>query len=1188
MRSFILEPQQIERKIVRYELTAGTAQDVYEKNYSTVKSGYGLDHLGDGTFTGDVLVDSDGSPVEVFYTDTGEVIVDEWRYRDTIASVLLVSIDTYGATISTGPIETSPEWQEVESGDYLSRWIKSDINATVTLEIGPSLVSGQIEETQLLANNFPEWMEIRSSTTSNGFKLLNVLALDIEDLKFQAIAFRQRGFINSIPTGIKSFAYLSELESTEYPIDVIGEYDESPAVFLQLSAAESLREFIEAESTKHLYYLEGRYLFTSGEYDTLTVDSAEYPQEKIHIVNDFDHIGNYLSLPRFPDEENSDYKVRILDVFVNPPGASNERIQAAVERDCGCNVSNVWELTSGNVPWEEANDPGVSGVFYTEETEEHRELARWCRENGKVGFDDFLWGEAMFDLYPHPWDLAEMPYLLDYSLNTDESPALIPDSGIGYGDDLLAKPYEHAGSFPYSITVSAQGWLDGTETVYPAVEVHGRVVPSATQSLYDNSYEGYVCLEITSGGSVYCANYDVFIPEDRLNAINTNTYTFPVINISLSMGIAGALKTDTSGLMVNLPATDITKYELKDGMWDWETQALIPNTEADELTMGFDDELTINPWTVDSPIDHPEAIYVEHQTSHSSTDTSWVGDGTPFSLGCNLNNSELYGEIDVPSNLELVVGAGTVTYTLEIDSFSPEECVFSGTGQNCTLEFRDDGVAAGDNVVGWPPSDFTIRLSSSLQKSVDKITQYNHTSSVVLSGSVTPDSPVAIETIDVSSLSLPASFVNGKYTTKVSGDVFIRFDPIVTGEDTTIAVELNPVYMFEWAPKVKPGTLYIGGEEYFLHADSNTESVTGTSYTLVEPIAPGTVISLSEPLIETHFTDQYGVPTLTITQEVQGNGTRYLPIWYDNAVNITVESVSKSLLNTNIVDNVSVTNSDLLYTVAYQVTDSYCVDYANYVDGQFLPEITLQAAHGGLTVTYTPYNEEGYWVDTDVPTNPLFTIKNRDFLYLDGDTPPLDSVVLFKEWKTLYNTVSNTISAQVIDTDGNGVPGVVVHFTSDNGETLANGTTNIDGWAYSLLTIDDTAPAPSTIAVSAHVGDSPAITDSFTFNAVYESDYSFAAITLISQAYETCKASDNVQQSIQLMVTASDGTISASTDGEYDVRCDDGTSLIGDIDTDTNGVATLTYTPTEVGRYVATFTFGSLSKEIGWSIVERL
>lgn len=1186
MRSFKLEPYNVYNKTIRYELSADVPQDVYEKNYSTVKSPYGLDSLSDGTYTGSEELSTDGSPATIIYTNTGEVLVTEGRYRDTSASVILQSIDTYGATISTAPTQYSPEWLETDTGEYLSRWIKSDIDATVTLAVGPSLMASDPAETAILANSFPEWMEIRTDTTSNGYRLLQVTAEDIEDIKFQAITYPQRSFITMIPEGIKTFAYLSELQTNDYPISVTALYDESPYNLIVLSPAESLREFIEAEDTKHIYYIDGKYLMTSGEYDVLTIDSTIYPQEKIHIVNMFDHIGAYFSLPRLPDEENSDYKDRIFDVYDNPPGASFGRIKAAIERDSGINIFSIDELIGGHVPGEIENDPAVSGLFYTEPTDEQIELARWCREHGAIGWDYFVWGNTLFDLYPHPWDLAELPYLLDHTLD-EESPAVIAESGIGFGDDLYPQKYEAKGTFPYSITVSANGFLSSTETIYPPVTVSGRIVPSATKTIYENELDGYCYLEITYESATYIVNIPVFIPRDELEPVNTNVAIYELAALSTEQIINAALATDTEASSISITVSDITGYELNAGYWDFATQAVVDNDTDSDIRMSFNLDVDKSTWVVSEESDeHPTYVYCDNNATYSTSESEWVGDGSHFSITCNKNNSAVSESIDVPRNLELETGLGTVTYTLVVDSYNPSLISFTGTPADTTIAFS----SGGDTIVDYPPVETTIDLSSTYQSVVTKYTPYTHSSTIVLSGTLTEDETVAVQSLDPADFSLPAEFSGGTYQFNITGEVYLRADYSITDLPIDVYIELNPIYMFEWPPSVKPGTLYLDGEEYYLHADEEVETVTGTDYTLLEPIAPGFPISLSEDLVEIHFTGDDGIPTLTITQTVSGNGTQYLPIWYNNAVNITVDDVAKSLLSTNIVDYGSDTDVDTEYEISYQVTDSYCVDYAYYSDGEYRPRILLQAEHVGMTVTYTPFNPNGYWIDTDIPTNPLFTMKNRDFLYIDTSVPIVDSVKALGNNVYLYNSISNSIWARAIDSDGNGISGVLISFISDNGEELSDCYTDDDGYAYTLLEIDDSSPAPTTITVTASDGASPANTDSFEFTVVYDTDTDLSDIVLISQEFQVAQSNQPLQQVIKLLLLDSDGAIRTGEAGSYSVYCSDSSGNVSStpISSDeTTGIITLSYTPTEVGRYVATFTFDSNTKEVGWTLVER-
>jgi hypothetical protein len=1192
MRTFKLDTPPNYRKVIRYELIADTPQDVYEKNYSTVKSAYGLDSLSDGTYVGESVLDTDGSPATTIYTDTGEVLVTDGRYRDTRASVTLVSIDTYGAVISTSPASDSVEWLEVIADDELSRYVKSDINATITLEIGPSLKTAKYTETDLLIDVFPAWMEIRTDEDSHGQRLLNVVAEEIEELKKHSMAYPQRGFISYIPEGIKAYVYLCELPSEECPIDVIGSTDESPYEYFTLSPAEDLTEFLEAESTKHLYFQDGRLLFTCGEYDILEIDGEEFPQEEVHVFNWFDNIGVSLDTERLPEETNAEYKLRLLDVFVNPPGASNERITAAIERDSGCTGLDVYELSNSEVPWAATNDPASSGKFYIEATEEHKDLAKWCNEQGAIGFDYFRWGHALFDLYPESWNLAELPYLLDYGLD-ETSPATVREPGIGFGADLIAKPYERAGTYNYSIAVKARGFLQGTETIYPPVTVNGRVVPSATLTQYENEFTGrHIVLECVTDGSpsaTYRTNLTVEIPRDPLVATNTNEWVFPMPQFGSSQPLNMAEMTDTDATEIEVVASTIASYKLYQGYWDFANQTLLPETgEAFDptLSLGYDGAYTSDEWDVtESPYLHPLWINVKIASAAPSTVTAWTGNGTPFTITCNESQAIANATIPVPRNTESILGLGAITYTIVVDSVLPDTVDMDGTPADAICVFSTGGTTH----VGWIDEGATINLSSDFQIAVDKFTPSTDDTELIYAGTLTLDEPTWTHTILRSDFGLAGGFVGAKYEVKVTGDVLVRLATDIGVTSDVMTVELNPVYMFEWEPSVAPGTIYLSGNEYYLHSDPETESVTGTSYVLAYPVPAGIPLSFSEELLETHFTDDDGVPTLTITQEVEGNGTRYLPIWYDNAVSITVEGVSKSLLIDNIVDNVTVTTEGTLYTVAYQVTDSYCVDYAWYVNGEYRPKITLQEAHRGLTVTYTPYNPNGYWINTDIATNPIFTHKNRDFLYIDDETVTPETVEILTLPPILYRDVENPIFGIVKDADGNGVPGVAVSVATNDSQH-ENATSDVDGYVSVTILgpgLDD-SPLMTDLDVTIATDESPSITATLTYQLVTDYPTNPAKLYLEEQSFQVAAANQSIPQTIDLLLLDEDGEPVQVT-GSYTVWCSNSSGNVGStpISSSASGIATLTYTPTYVGRYVATFTLGGETQYVGWELVER-
>jgi hypothetical protein len=1185
LRSFQLTPQKNYRKVLRYELTANTPQDLYEKNYSTVKANdYGTDLLGNGVFTGDTLSGSEGSPATKYYTDTGEVVVASGRYRCLTSSLTLVSIDTVGATLSTAPVEGSDEWLAVESGDSLSRWVKSNINATITVETGGSLISSDTNEATILSDVFPSWTKIYTDATSNGFRLLNVPALEMEKIKMQSVAWPQRGYINSIPVGIKSHAYICELPSYDNPIDVSGTYDSIEYV---LSCAEDLTEFIEAESTEHVYYQDERKLFVSCGYDDslLTVDGVTYPLEQVHIVNPFDYIGASLDLERLPEETNTAYKTRLLDVYANPPGASLGRIEAAIERECGIPIENIWELNNSEVPWAVPNDPATTHVFYTEATDEHRELAQWCNDQAQIGFDYFRWGRMRWDLYPHPWDLAEIPYLLDKPLS-DESLARAP--GVGYGSDLEPAPYEDQGTYPYSVMLNARGYTKDEVYGYIPVTASGRIVPSATRTVNLNEFSGWVALELSTSLETYMMNIPVVIARDPYVVSNTHKFIYVLPKPGTYTSFHVAVENDTTGATVELVQSDVITYRVYDGKWDFSGQHIDDNSPADTLSLGFDSGMTIFTWEVSTFGGHPELIHVMCDELVGSTEvTSWEGDGASFTLTCNTNMEAGIATIPMPSNHVTIDGLGGIMYALVVDAIEPVEAT-STTG----LALLGAG-SYGTYFEDWPPPDAYVQLSSTYQDYRDRYTPYS-SAAIVIADSVTVDLPIKVHAVGLDSFSLPATFEGGIYELQVNGQVYVRLvQDIGVGTSDIMTVELNPCYnMYKWPPRVRPGTVYLSDNEYYLHANEVEEALSGTTHVCDYQVASGSIFTFtgSSPT-ELHYTDSGGIPSLLVTQTVVGNGTRYFPIWYDNANTIQVDSVSKSLHSgtDNIVDNSTATIEGQEYTVTYYVTNSFCVDYNHIEDGEFRPELTFSASQTGNFVQYTPYDAEGYWIDTDIPTNPLFTVKNRDFMYIDDEEQTATAIAIVTRPLAIYRGMDNPIFARLTDADGNGVPGVTVNFTMAPSTNNPGGDTITDGDGYcSWLVYGDALPTTEMFVQA--WASAPNVVSYYYFKIIDNWSAKPGGLSLIHQEFQVAAQSQAVEQVIKILALDSSGAPRDTIEGIYTIWCEDAAEEVPStpIYTGSDGIHTLIYTPTCIGQYVANFTFDGITKAVGWCLVERI
>ena len=1556
-------------------------------------------------------------------TDTGYAESIPYRYRDESASLTLVSIDGPGS-IETAPDTASDDWITAEEGTELSRYVQSDENTTITVQVGPSLSRAYYSETPILAHHYPSWTKIYTDTDSHGQKFLNVISPLVEDVKKKANSYPQRSFINYIPTGIRSHAWFVLLPDTSRPIDVIGD-DEV------LGCAENLQEFLESDEDDYVYYQDGDKLFVSSLFTTLTIDGDEYATEKIHIWNQFDEIGEYQDLARLPEESNTNFKARILDTWVNPPGAALTNLTNAIERESGASVENIWELRDDALPWEwgenlfaysgdfsntsywggyeltysanattdplggntgwkikcsatpgvhyvyvvttitdsagwsttnntdyvlsihaKADDydsirfvvvsggytyecffnldtgvitgeqsavedfdvtsmvdkgngwwrclaqfnsgtasvkpkmyiypsdgldssitgdttdgifiwepqlcrleaeignhhhtdevPFLSGVYPYEPSDEHREIAKWTREHGAVGYDYFKWGGTLWSLYQHPKYMAELPYFLDETTASKEE-------GIGFGDDLLPERYSREYDTSYLVKVRAHGFTTQEEPVHPPITVSGNIVPSGTKDIYENEFSGWIHIDmlttIGSPAEEYTLNIPVEIPRDEENSENTNYFHYLLPSLDPSNTIVCTLKSNTDETdTVELEIGDIDTYTLEDGKWNFATQAIVDNSPADILELYFHtgEATKDNPWVVIT--DYPQWAEAKRGDTPSADSSGWTGDPTYFTITCNENFSYSPTSLPIPMLMDYSYGVGTVTYDLEVDSVLPDD-VDSG---DYTIAFSTGGVQK----VGYFSSTDTIDLSSTHSINTTEYLPQADDTTLSFSGTVGNDMPVWLDTIEIDNFALPSDFVNGYYeaiieqgdvivrvpreikrtyainwcinpgceldsdedgevdgfttggsttdpvtwsqgpalgdngarsqraqytgvpgdsteslngywtcaSSGVEGDVFrgsclmagtvtggctgrlslydqswnllatagslpiistptrysvsgtlgagdtgcflvIQVDAIDNGDEidwmfddvlveksatlntyfdgslpgaswtgaengsksvltvpdtnrTTydysgsatdqIVIELAPDYYLQWNPTVQPGTVYLDDKEYFLHWDAQTEVVgnSETDYVLDYPIAPGTIISLDQNLTEIHSTDSNGVPTLTVTQTINGNTTKYLPIWYNNATSISVNGITKELLSDNVVhvcdlvddfargdgalgtsadnhvwtgtgtavpviasqemvlpsvgagygyvdladtcsgmsvkvywaadtdpgaviallasnnstnrlldmvhlvvsmtgwalsirkdggsfneigsgtytqlstntdytvsmaidgDTVTIylptgdietvthcdvgevngryiafelltytadeheprfkevlastgdTDEDTEYTVEYEVTNSFCVDYQWYVeeDNEYRPKLYFQTATSGdLSVTYTPYNEGPYLIDTGIPTNPLYTSKNKDFLYYNTQVDSPTKLELISCSPKFYRNEVATLVARVTDANGNGVEGITVGFDG-TGLTIPDADTDENGIAITTFTPDD-------------------------------------------------------------------------------------------------------------------------------------
>ena len=364
-------------------------------NFSYKRSGYGLNLIGDTTFTGMEVASPSISGVHatpvssnaVYVTDYGEVVYDQatpslLRYVDHSSRVDIISyrhaftnyssdsppnfsIDFYesdtGEVTSGFTIENDPQWMRSlassEIGTVFIRRSKpyvrirldidpagSDISSLgliFYLEVGihdPSIpvVSSSVKS---VLERFPSWTAIFDDSVNSATPTLDV-PKSVGGKFFNALL---QGYLDKINREIllqDINTYLSTADesmiawvyvSNDILPNIISAYGDG----IHLARSGSYIDFLESRSTDHVFYYDStsRQFFTIRNYNTLTIDGSLVDQEPISVTNDFDELGARVSLPRLYLESNQNYKKRIQDYAVNRPLNNLESLKTTLRRE---------------------------------------------------------------------------------------------------------------------------------------------------------------------------------------------------------------------------------------------------------------------------------------------------------------------------------------------------------------------------------------------------------------------------------------------------------------------------------------------------------------------------------------------------------------------------------------------------------------------------------------------------------------------------------------------------------------------------------------------------------------------------------------------------------------------------------------------------------------------------------------
>lgn len=516
--------------------------DLYDnfsyKNFSTTKSLYGLNLLGNNTWTGMNQISDTESEAGFIHNNkfvdiTGrinivgyDVDITSWRSTGAIntslsifstpdldsdfpedfsstenitnTNVSIVGADRYA--IFEVMVDTEENFDTIEFDLY----IKVDIDAPIMAPF--------YDSARRMAYKFPEWTDFNEDSgfaadselatpaylytdplaTPNyvGTSVLNAIsgrwADEIEAL-IKKYGFEQ--YINTANVDQRYKAYQTDISSVDYLV-TIGNGG------LEVPRTSSLFDFYQLDADEDGVYIDtvANKLYSNKLYDDFVINGDEFSQIEVPTWNWFDEFGMIVDLYRIKGEDNSRFKQRILDVYRNKPGVTMTRFKFALRREL-----DLWN-EAGSTP--NSNTGGATpDIFEIHDIENMVGGATPYMSFDSMPtdrFEDLV--DELIDKYPILWGHFKYGHAFWDSTGADNSAIkYLPhrydatpvtegyQPGIGDGDDLYVyKPGVIAGPVEFTANVEVRGKKKVFREEYPMLSLNIEVRGVANRFIYED------------------------------------------------------------------------------------------------------------------------------------------------------------------------------------------------------------------------------------------------------------------------------------------------------------------------------------------------------------------------------------------------------------------------------------------------------------------------------------------------------------------------------------------------------------------------------------------------------------------------------------------------------------------------------------------------------------------------------
>lgn len=610
--------------------------DTY-KNYTHVKAGYGLNLLGNGTWTG-------------MEENSDEGFIDGDRFVDTSGRIDIISytletdpsvdgLVTFGLDVyMTDDVSATPTWvnpvQDLDPTNNIDlidafRYvyfrlynvntpnIAFSADMLVRIEIDQPVIAPLYRRTKQVLDKLPEWMAMRELDnvpatpslgvpTTVGGTLVNAAAGEwLEELANDLTILDLQKWINTADLNQLAWVYRKD-NVPQFVWEVVGDGT-------VLSRAFDLEEFYEALEDEPIFYWDevAQTIYTRQDYTWLVINQEEaatpsglFPH---HVWNWFDDIGLLVDLKRNHLEDNATFRLRILDVHINKPGVGAESFKRALRREL-----NIWSVY-GSTPNSdylgatpivlEMSDIEQDSIYITPEglpTERFTKLVANLAIDYPTTWGYFYWDQAFWDIGgPEHEGYNVLPNRFDATPLPDQH----TQSGVGFGNDLFVyRPDAVTGPHQFEATLKVRGRQRSDIEQHTDVEFMVNVWGRADKEVWDNP-EISVWLTIdlyTLEGKHFIYSFEATATSDADADNPTGTIESAVYyDIFEEDGISyldwkefgTELTPDQFATPVVISIDTVDEIYLTEGRWDWDlaTPALTDFT-SDQYEAWFSDD----------------------------------------------------------------------------------------------------------------------------------------------------------------------------------------------------------------------------------------------------------------------------------------------------------------------------------------------------------------------------------------------------------------------------------------------------------------------------------------------------------------------------------------------------------------------------------------------------------------------